>query len=153
MAGAGVSGRGTTEAVATAVKLAAARVRRLGFTGATPHLKRELPDGTLHLVNFQRSNSGVTGREPAFCVNLNVVAGSLRRAWKAADDWRAAQKPLRSGADVGVWERLGSLAYGTDRWWRPGDEAAAVAAADEVARLMESVGIPWLERTTQRVTP
>jgi hypothetical protein len=151
VASGGIPGVADPKAVALAVKLAAARVRRLGFTGSTPHLERGLPDGTVHLVNFQRANSGVTGREPGFTVNLNVVPAATRQACEAAGD-RKANGPLRSGADVGVWTRLGTLAYGEDFWWRPPDEAAAKSAADEVADLMERVGLPWLARITDHST-
>ena len=142
---------GDTKAVALAVKLAASRVRRLGFHGSTPHLERELPDGTIHLVNFQRVVSGVTGREPGFTVNLNVVSKRLRESWAANDDWRA-KGPLRTGADIGVSQRLGALAYGEDRWWHPGNEDEASVVADEVATFMERFGLPWLERMTDEVT-
>jgi hypothetical protein len=142
---------GDVKAVALAVKLAASGVRRLGFHGSTPHLERELPDGTIHLVNFQRVVSGVTGREPGFTVNLNVVSKALREAWAAKDDWRA-KTPLRSGADIGVSTRLGAIGVGEDRWWQPENENQASVVADEVVMLMERFGLPWLERVTEEVT-
>jgi hypothetical protein len=134
--------RGTPKAVALAVKLSAARVRRFGFVGSTPHLIRELADGTAHLVHFQRMISGVTGREPSFTVNLNVVSGDLRRSWAASGDWRG-RGPLRSGADVGVHVRLGQLAFGQDYWWNPADDAEAVEVAETVGGLVERFGLPW----------
>jgi hypothetical protein len=141
--------RGTPEAVALAIKLSAARVRRLGFKGSTSHLSREFPDGTTHLVHFQRMVSGVTGMEPSFTVNLNVVSGNLWRAWAASGDWRA-QGPLRSGADIGVHVRLGHLALGQDYWWNPADEAEAVEVAETVADLVERFGLPWFEQVGPR---
>jgi hypothetical protein len=139
--------RGDKDAVALAVKLAAARVRALGFAGSTPHLRRELADGTINLVHFQRSISGVTGREPAFTVNLNVVPAALLREWAAKGD-RRAEEPIRSGADLGYYKRLGNLAFGRDYWWTPSDEEEATAAAHEVGALMETVGMDWLGEPT-----
>lgn len=138
------SGRGDTAAVALAVKLAASRVREFGFAGSTPHLHRELPDGTLHLINFQRVISGVTGREPGFTVNLNVVHGALRRAWAASGHWRG-RRPLRSGMDLGIADRLGSIAYGYDHWWHPADADEAADAATEVIEALQEGGLVWLD--------
>lgn len=73
-------GVGTPEAVATAVKEVSTDLRRFGFKGGAPHLERELDDGTRHLIKLQRVNSGVTGREPGFTVNLDVVHGALLHA-------------------------------------------------------------------------
>jgi hypothetical protein len=140
----GIPGVATPETVATAVKDVARGVRRLGFKGSTPHLQRELGDGTLHLVHLQRINAGVTGREPGFTVNLNVVNGALRRAWRRTGDWRSVE-PVRSGSDVGIATRLGQLAFGDDHWWRPSTDDEAHSTAVEVVDLMESYALPWFE--------
>lgn len=140
----GVPGVGTPEAVAQAVREVANELRKLGFKGRTPNLERELDDGTLHLVHLQRMNSGVTGREPSFTVNLNVVPGALRRAWAGAGHWKSDQR-VRSAEDTGIATRLGSVALGRDHWWHPSDELGAHADAAEVVDLMRSHGLEWLE--------
>jgi len=109
---------GTTSAVALAVKLAVSRTRTLGFSGRAPTLRRERSHGTVQLVNFQRVISGVTGREPGFTVNLNVVPGALRRAW-AATGHSFGRRTIRSGFNVGVAARLSHLIHGRDVWWHP----------------------------------
>ena len=139
---------GDTQAVALAVKLAAAGVRKMGFSGKTPHLRRVLPDGTLHLVHFQRVVSGVTGRTPGFCVNLNAVSAQFIRDRAAEGDERPAET-IRSAVDVGAHERLGHLGFGYDHWWHPTNEAEAHAAADEVIALMQQRGLPWLAQPTR----
>lgn len=106
-----------------------------------------MPDGTVQLVHFQRSVSGATGREPGFTVNLNVVSEAMLRQWREAGDRRATE-PIRSGADVGHWERLGQLAYGHDHWWTPSNDAEAHRDADEVAELVATVGLDWLASPT-----
>lgn len=141
-------GSGTPDAVKLAIRLAAQGVRALGFHGSTPHLQRELPNGTINLVNFQRTNAGVTGREPSVTVNLNVVTQAMRDHWAATGDWRS-KRPLRSGVDIGTHQRLGHVAFGRDYWWNPSDAEAARATADEVVDLMVRYGIPWLDEKSR----
>lgn len=144
----GIPGVGTTAAVALAVKLAVAQTRTLGFTGRAPTLRRELPDGTVHIVNFQRMNSGVTGREPSFTVNLNVVPGALRRAW-AATGHSFGRSRIETGFNVGVAGRLGMLApgyRGPDVWWHPSTEEEAEEIAAEVFEQLRTAGLDWLHR-------
>ena len=143
----GIPGVGTPKAVAQAVREVATELRKLGFKGRTPNLARELDEGTLHLVSLQRINAGVTGREPSFTVNLNVVPGALRRAWAGAQHWKASQ-PVRSSGDTGIGTRLGQIALGRDHWWRPSDEREAHEDAIEVVRMMHSHGLPWLDLMT-----
>jgi len=120
----GFGGVGTTRAVALAVKLLVVETRGLGFVGRAPTLRREIHDATVHLVNFQRVVSGVTGREPGFTVNLNVVHGALVRAWSATGH-RSGKPPIASGVNVGVGTRLGFLMEGRDLWWHPGTDGEA----------------------------
>jgi hypothetical protein len=150
----GIPGVGTTTAVALAVKGAVARTRTLGFTGRTPTLRRELPDGAIHLVNFQRMNSGVTGREPSFTVNLNAVPSALRRAW-AATGHSFGRNPIDSAVNVGVWGRLGMLAAGyrgPDVWWHPSTEEEAEQVAAEVFEQLRTTGLDWLHRMSDPET-
>ena len=127
----GFGGVGTTRAVALAVKLLVVQTRALGFVGRGPTLRRETPDTTVHLVNFQRVVSGVTGREPGFTVNLNVVHGALLRAWEATGNL-SGKLPIASGVSVGVATRLGFLMEGRDVWWHPGTDAEAEQVAGDV---------------------
>jgi hypothetical protein len=148
----GIPGVGTTAAVALAVRRAVAQTRKLGFTGRAPTLRRELPDGTVHMVNFQRMNSGVTGREPSFTVNLNVVPGALRRAW-AATGHSFGRIRLQSAVNVGVAGRLGILApghRGPDVWWHPSTEEEAEEIAAEVVEQLRTTGLDWLQRLSDR---
>ena len=144
----GIPGVGTTAAVALAVKRAVAQTRTLGFTGRAPTLRRELPDGTVQMVNFQRVNSGVTGREPGFTVNLNVVPSALRRAW-ASTGHSLGRNPIESAVNVGVWGRLGMLAAGyrgPDVWWHPSTEEEAEEIAAKVFEQLRTTGVDWLQR-------
>lgn len=143
----GIPGVGTPKAVAQAVREVATELRKLGFKGRTPNLDRELHDGTVHLVSLQRMNAGVTGREPSFTVNLNVVPGALRRAWAGAQHSKASE-PVRSSGDTGIGTRLGQVALGRDHWWHPSDEREAHEDAVEVVRMMHSHGLPWLDLMT-----
>src|SRR5207302_1020008 len=61
---------GTTEATAVAVRSVARGLRLLGFRGRAPTMARDVADGGVQLVNIQRANSGITGREPGFTLNL-----------------------------------------------------------------------------------
>ncbi|MCA1706920.1 MAG: DUF4304 domain-containing protein [Actinobacteria bacterium] len=141
----GIPGVATPQAVAVAVKEVSRGLRRFSLKGSSPHLQRELDDGTLNLVNLQKVVAGVTGREPGFTVNVNVVHGALRRAWQQTGHWQST-RPVRSGMDTGVATRLGEVAFGRDHWWHPSTEEEARAAAAEVIGLMESHGLPWLDR-------
>lgn len=143
----GIPGVGTTDAVALAVKEVILGLRAESFKGRAPHLKREFDDGTVQLVHLQRINAGVTGREPGFTVNLNVVHGALRRAWAAVDHWQA-RHPVRGGMATGIAERLGSIAFGHDHWWHPSTAEEGHDAAQEVLTLLESHGLPWLDELT-----
>lgn len=141
----GIPGVATPAAVATAVKEVARGLRRFSFTGSAPQLQRELDDGTLHLVHLQKIVSGVTGREPGFTVNVNVVHGALRRAWEQTAHWQS-RRPVRSGANIGIATRLGFLAFDRDHWWRPTSDEEAHAAATEVLDLFEAHTLPWFDR-------
>jgi hypothetical protein len=147
----GFPGVGTTRAVALAVKLLVVQTRGLGFVGRAPTLRREMPDATVHLVNFQRVVSGVTGREPGLTVNLNVVHGALRRAWEATGH-RSGKPPIVSAVNVGVATRLGFLTEGRDVWWHPGTDAEAKQVAGDVSARLRTAGISWLERMTDPST-
>jgi hypothetical protein len=147
----GFPGVGTTGAVALAVKLLVVRTRGLGFVGRAPTLRREMPDATVHLVNFQRVFSGVTGREPGFTVNLNVVHGALLRAWKATGHW-SGRRPISSAVNVGVATRLGFLTEGRDVWWHPGTDAEAEQVAGDVSAHLRTTGMNWLDRLTDPTT-
>lgn len=140
-----IPGVATAAAVATAVTEVARGVRKCSFKGSAPQLQRELDDGTLHLVHLQKIVSGVTGREPGFTVNLNVVHGALRRAWQQADHWQS-RRPVRSAVNTGIATRLGTLALGRDHWWRPTNDAEAHVAAAEVLDLFGAHALPWFDR-------
>ncbi len=111
------------------------------------------------MVNFQRVVSGVTGREPGFTVNLNVVPGALRRAWTATGHWLAT-RAISSGMNVGVALRLGSLTQGREAWWYPGrdvwwhpsteEEAETIAA--QVFEQLRTAGVEWLDRMSDADT-
>jgi len=141
----GIPGVATPAAVAASVKEVARGVRRFSFKGSAPQLQRQLDDGTLHLVHLQKVVSGVTGREPGFTVNLNVVHGALRRMWQQTGHWRSG-KPVRSAVDTGIATRLGTLAFARDHWWRPTDDEEARGAAAEVLDLFEIHALPWFDR-------
>ncbi len=138
---------GTTEAVAEAVRLAVAGTRQLGFRGRAPTLRRELHDETVQVVNLQRVVSGVTGREPGFTVNLNVVHGALRRAW-AATDYFLGRGPVSAGMNVGIATRLGQLVTGRDEWYHPNNETEAQEVAERVIEQLATTGIEWFDRMT-----
>jgi hypothetical protein len=140
----GMPGVATPDAVAVAVREVIAGLRGIGFKGRAPNLERDVDAGTLQLVGIQRANCGVTGREPGFTVNLNVVHGALRRAWVETDHPKA-HRPLRA-VNAGLWERLYAGGSPDDGWWHPCDEQEAHAAAVEVLALMHSDGLVWLER-------
>jgi hypothetical protein len=100
------------------------------------------------MVNFQRMNSGVTGREPSFTVNLNVVPGALRRVW-AATGHSFGRSRIESAVNVGVAGRLGMLApgyRGPDVWWHPNTEEEAEEIAAEVFEQLRTTGLDWLQR-------
>lgn len=141
----GIPGVATPAAVAASVKEVARGVRRFSFKGSAPQLQRQLDDETLHLVHLQKIVSGVTGREPGFTVNLNVVHGALRRMWQQTGHWRSG-KPVRSAVDTGIATRLGTLAFARDHWWRPTDDEEARGAAAEVLDLFEIHALPWFDR-------
>jgi hypothetical protein len=147
----GFGGVGTPGAVALAVKLLVVQTRVLGFVGRAPTLRRETPAATVHLVNFQRVVLGVTGREPGFTVNLNVVHGALLRAWEATGHW-SGKPPLASRVNVGVATRLGFLTEGRDVWWHPGTDAEAEQVAGEVSAQLTTTGMNWLDHMTDPST-
>jgi hypothetical protein len=136
-----------TEAVAEAVRLAVAGTRQLGFRGRAPTLRRELPDGTVQVVNFQRVVSGATGREPGFTINLNVVHGALRRAW-AATDYFLGQGPVSTGMNVGIATRLGQLVAGRDEWYHPNNETDAERVTERVIEQLATTGIEWFDHVS-----
>lgn len=141
----GVPGVGTTQAVALAVKGLVVRTRTLGFTGRSPTVRRVLEDGTIQTINFQRMNSGVTGREPSFTVNLSVVPGSLRRAATRAWGSIEAEEPGSFTNGV-VTTRLGHITSGRDVWWHPSTEAEAEATVAQVFEDVQNSGLHWLQR-------
>jgi hypothetical protein len=138
---------GSVEATAEAVREIGRGLRGFGFRGRSPNFERPAADGSVQLVNLQRVNAGVTGRDPGFTVNLNVVHGAVLRAWRATDYWMI-KGPVRSAENVGLAERLGALAFGYDHWWHPWSSEEASGAAGEVLALMDAHGLPWLDRMT-----
>jgi len=118
-------------------------LRQRGFKGSgTAYV---LPDDTHWLqLGFQSSKWNTTA-EAAFTVNLAV-------AEKVAWDRFALQSGLKGrpnpnatySRDMRVW-RLGSLAFGEDRWWRVLDvPAQAGGVAEQVLDAIDRVGLPWL---------
>jgi Domain of unknown function (DUF4304) len=109
-------------------------------------LRRELTDGTVQVVNFQRVVSGVTGREPSFVVNLDVVHGALRRAWAETGHW-FGKRTIRTAGMVGAATRISAPGgeVWRDEWWHPGNEAEAEAAAGEAFEQLRTAGMSWLD--------
>lgn len=142
----GVPGVATPEAVGLAVRSTVVGLRRLGFKGRSPTLSREVDGGTLHVVNLQRINAGVTGREPGFTVNLNLIHGPVRRALAEVQRTTGARPAVSFGYCMDT--RLGQIALGEDRWWRPSNTVEAGTAAQEVLELMGTYGLAWFERFT-----
>lgn len=145
-------GTGTTAGVAAAVKAAGALIRARRFQGSLPNLRRELDDGTVLLVNFQRLKGGVIGREPAFTVNLSVISGQALSAWAVTSHYYARHS--RGGVvNVGVTSRLGHLAgHQMDLWWNCGEAQQAAAASRSTSSWRPSASRGWTvmaERTAR----
>ncbi len=115
-------------------------LRQRGFTGSgTSYV---LPDETHWLqVGFQASKWN-SANEASFTVNLAVAEKSAWARLAAERSYPAKPNPnVRYGREMPV-RRLGSLAFGSDRWWPVAEPIAGVAAS--VLEAIDRVGLPWL---------
>jgi hypothetical protein len=118
-------------------------LRERGFKGSGSSYV--LPDETHWLqLGFQASRwSSASGVE--FTVNVAVAEKAAWDRLAAERGYSGRPSPVtRYSADTAVW-RLGSLAFGEDRWWRVPDrpeDAALVAAA--VLEALDRAGLPRL---------
>jgi Domain of unknown function (DUF4304) len=127
----------------------ALRARGLKGSGAT-YL---LPDDTHWLqIGFQSSRWN-SGEEVRFTVNLAIAD---KAAWgRVAAERGSSDKPnpnVRSQENRVA--RLGSLAFGEDRWWSVLDGSAQTSgAANVVLDAIDRVGLPWLRAKGAAAAP
>ena len=114
-------------------------LRRRGFTGSgTAYV---LPDDTHWLqVGFQSSrwNAADAAR---FTVNLSIAD---KAAWArgVADRGSSSRPNPNQRSQWNEVRRLGSLAFGEDRWWQVPERTAPVVAS--VLEALDRAGLPWL---------
>jgi hypothetical protein len=95
----------------------------------------------LQVVNFQTTWLN-TPDEAQFTINLNVVLPFYH------EKWTGQPLPKDPGSAAAVCSRrLGHiLPEGTDRWWTVTPSTDFAAVSHEVAELIRSVGLPYLEK-------
>jgi Domain of unknown function (DUF4304) len=115
-------------------------LRARGFQGSgTAYV---LPDDTHWLqVGFQASKWN-TATGASFTVNLAVADKAAWARLAAERGYRGKPNPnVRYSRDMPV-QRLGSLVFGTDRWWEVSEPSTNVAT--EVLEALDRAGLPWL---------
>lgn len=91
------------------------------------------------LINFQRSRWN-TSDNVSFTLNLSIVCGAL------LDPGTVTIKSAKE-YDGHIRLRIGYLASeGTDKWWEVSNATRADVLSAEIANLVVSVAVPYLER-------
>lgn len=91
------------------------------------------------IVSIQSSSANL-GSEGAFTINLGVYSAEVSLL--------AGQVPVTGkpkAYEATVRERVGSLAYGSDYWWKMDSRSGLGCLAQDVVSKMQRYGIPWLE--------
>lgn len=123
-------------------------LRPLGFRRKGRSFNRRVADGLVHVVTLQMGEYPIgdyviPGIRESFYGRFTVNLGVFLPGVRSLEHDRPAPEFLRE-YDCDIRERLSVLAYSEDRWWDL-DHAVAETAA-EVVRLMDSFGVPFLER-------
>lgn len=109
-----------------------------GYARKQGTLRRIVGDNAA-LINFQRSRWN-TSDNVSFTLNLSIVCGAL------LDSGAVTIKSAKE-YDGHLRLRIGYLASeGTDKWWEVSNAARADVLSTEIASLVVSVAIPYLER-------
>lgn len=118
-------------------------LRQRGFKGSgTAYV---LPDDTHWLQLGFQSSKWNSAEEVAFTVNASIVDKIAWARLVAEHGYKGRPSPNATySRDTAVW-RLGSLAFGEDRWWRVIDvPLQSEGVATQVLEAIDRVGLPWL---------
>jgi hypothetical protein len=117
-------------------------LRSVGFKGSGRTYWRTFND-VIQVVNVQSSkwNLGSDGR---FTINLGVFYPAVARL---IDPERAPAKPKEYECTIRT--RIGrALGSSQDLWWDVGQDTDIASLGGEVARLVMSAGVAWLEQNS-----
>lgn len=101
---------------------------------------RRVHEQNIAIINVQRSNES-TIQAIKFTINVGIVSARLLSKW---DDQEVPSK--QSVWQAHLRERIGTLAYGKDRWWTITYDEPPAAIEDEIVDIIERFAVPYLDQ-------
>ncbi|AQR72425.1 hypothetical protein BXU08_00960 [Sphingomonas sp. LM7] len=114
-------------------------LKAAGFTKRGTSFRRKYDDN-IAIIDFQKSTDN-SAQALKFTINLGVISSKLLSRWdpeKLPSKQTVWEAPLR--------ERIGTLAYGEDRWWTVTSNEPVSAIENEVTNLIETCAVPFLDQ-------
>lgn len=115
------------------------RLKEFGFQKSGTSFRR-VHEQNIAIINVQRSvESGAQAIK--FTINIGIVSARLLSKW---DDQEVPSK--QSVWQAHLRERIGTLAYGEDRWWTVTLNERLTVIEDEVLELIVRYAVPYLDQ-------